>query len=176
MATLSIVRLQEERKAWRRDPVFGFWARPTRGPNGVLDLKMWECGIPGKEGTMWEGGLMKLTMIFPEEYPAKPPKCKFTPPLYHPNIYPSGTVCLSILNEEEAWKPALTVRQILLGIQDLLDNPNPESPAQAEAYQTFKQNKVEYEKKVRKWVRENAMELSDGSFRPPARTTTTEVL
>ncbi|KAK8049978.1 ubiquitin-conjugating enzyme E [Apiospora phragmitis] len=89
-----------------------------------------ECGIPGKDKTLWEGGLFKMTMTFPEEYPTKPPKCKFTPPLFHPNVYPSGTVCLSILNEEEGWKPAITVKQIALGVQDLLDNPNPESPAQ----------------------------------------------
>jgi len=44
----------------------------------------------------------------------------FKPVLPHPNIYPSGTVCLSILNEEEDWKPNITVKQILLGIQKLL--------------------------------------------------------
>ena len=80
---------------------------------------------------------------------------KFTQPLFHPNVYPSGTVCLSILNEDEGWKPAITVKQIALGIQDLLDNPNPESPAQAEAYNLFKRDKVEYEKRVRRTVREN---------------------
>ena len=40
-------------------------------------------------------------MEFSEDYPNKPPKCKFAPVLFHPNIYPSGTVCLSILNEDE---------------------------------------------------------------------------
>ena len=33
---------------------------------GVMDLKTWECGIPGKAGTIWEGGLFKLTMTFPD--------------------------------------------------------------------------------------------------------------
>ncbi len=41
----------------------------------------------------------------------------FTPVIFHPNIYPSGTVCLSILSEDKDWKPAITVKQILLGIQ-----------------------------------------------------------
>src|ERR1700678_1919448 len=64
------------------------------------------------------------------DYPSKPPKCeqpyfpltslpsfpqkntgKFTPPLSHPNVYPSGTVCLSILDEEKSWKPAITIKQ-----------------------------------------------------------------
>lgn len=31
-----------------------------------MDLKVWECGIPGKEKTMWEGGMFKMTMTFPD--------------------------------------------------------------------------------------------------------------
>lgn len=37
----------------------------------------WEAGIPGKEGTDWEGGVFKVTMEFSEDYPSKPPKCTF---------------------------------------------------------------------------------------------------
>ena len=37
---------------------------------------------------------------------------KFVPPLVHPNVYPSGTVCLSILDEEKSWKPAITIKQV----------------------------------------------------------------
>ncbi|KAF5386883.1 hypothetical protein D9615_001599 [Tricholomella constricta] len=70
---------------------------------------------------------------------------KFTPPLFHPNVYPSGTVCLSILDEEKSWKPAITIKQILLGIQDLLDDPNVNDPAQSDAYTMFKNDKVAYE-------------------------------
>lgn len=36
----------------------------------------WEAGIPGKAGTSWEGGLFKLTLDFPPEFPTKPPKCE----------------------------------------------------------------------------------------------------
>ncbi len=64
------------RKQWRRDHPFGFFAKPVRGATGVLDLKNWEVGIPGKEKTIWEGGLFKLTLTFPDEYPTKPPKCE----------------------------------------------------------------------------------------------------
>jgi ubiquitin-conjugating enzyme E2 I len=159
-----------------------------RGANGMMDLKKWECGVPGKEKTIWEGGLFKLEVTFPDEYPTKPPKCtqnpisftslppqqpllslqnqkirnanplhsgKFVPPLFHPNVYPSGTVCLSILNEEEGWKPAITIKEILLGIQSLLDEPNPDSPAQADAFNLFKKDRAAYEKKVKNIVKEN---------------------
>lgn len=50
--------------------------------------------------TDWEGGFYPLTMHFSEDYPSKPPKCKFPQGFFHPNVYPSGTVCLSILNED----------------------------------------------------------------------------
>jgi len=80
---------------------------------------------------------------------------KFVPPLFHPNVYPSGTICLSILNEEEGWRPAITIKQILMGIQDLLDEPNPDSPAQSEAYNLFMKSKAEYQRRVKAEARKN---------------------
>jgi len=59
-------RLKINRKQWRKDHPFGFWARPQRNAQGLLDLKLWECGIPGKEKTIWGGGTFKLHVIFPE--------------------------------------------------------------------------------------------------------------
>ena len=81
-------------------------------------------------------------MIFKDDFPSTPPKCRFEPPLFHPNVYPSGTVCLSLLDEGKDWKPAITIKQLLLGIQDLLDAPNQEDPAQADAFQVYVQNKL----------------------------------
>lgn len=80
------------------------------------------------------------------------------PPLFHPNVYPSGTICLSILNEDDGWRPAITIKQLLLGVQELLDNPNPNSPAQREAIEVFLSNKAEYRKRVRAQALKNAPE------------------
>ena len=85
---------------------------------------------------------------------------KFVPPLFHPNVYPSGTICLSILNEEEGWRPAITLKQVLIGIQDLLDDPNPSSPAQSEAYNLFINNKAEYKRRVQLEARKNTPDSS----------------
>ncbi|OON19004.1 ubiquitin--protein ligase [Opisthorchis viverrini] len=163
--SISLKRLAEERKAWRKDHPFGFVAKPDKNPDGSLDLMTWTCSIPGKKGvsvlffavahpsryqTLWEGGLFNLRMYFKPEYPTTPPKCKFEPPLFHPNVFPSGTVCLSLLDEEKHWRPAVTIKQILLGIQDLLDSPNPKDPAQADAYTLFIQNRKEYDARIKK--------------------------
>jgi ubiquitin-conjugating enzyme E2 I len=53
-------------KQWRRDHPFGFYAKPQRTTQGAFDLKRWDCGIPGKPKTLWEGGLFKLEVIFPD--------------------------------------------------------------------------------------------------------------
>ncbi|KAJ1728830.1 SUMO conjugating enzyme Hus5 [Coemansia biformis] len=149
MSGISLSRLMEERKQWRKDHPHGFHARPQKTPSGELDLMRWECGIPGKEGTPWEKGLYKCMLLFTPDYPGLPPKCQFTPPLFHPNVFPSGTVCLSILNADKDWKPSITIKQILLGVQSLLDEPNDSDPAQTEAYHMFRRDIVAYERKVR---------------------------
>ncbi|AAQ15703.1 ubiquitin-conjugating enzyme E2, putative [Trypanosoma equiperdum] len=190
MSGLSLAqsRLREERKAWRKERPFGFWAKPreiksvqhqqpnnvltalakssaapqthqgsgssqTAGDNsGGLDLLEWEAGIPGKPGTPFEGGEFRLFLHFSEDYPTKPPKCVFNPVLFHPNVYPSGTVCLSILNEEKDWRPSITIKQILLAIQELLDNPNINDPAQEEPFRVYTRDRQEYEERVRQEV------------------------
>ena len=43
------------------------------------------------------------------------PAGRFTPPLFHPNVYPSGTVCLSILDADKGWRPSITVKQVSNG-------------------------------------------------------------
>ena len=41
------------------------------------------------------------------------------------------------------------------GIQDLLDNPNPKSPAQREAYEMYVSNRAEYRRRVKEEARKN---------------------
>ncbi|KAJ4905201.1 SUMO-conjugating enzyme SCE1 [Raphanus sativus] len=52
------------------------------------------------------------------------------------------------------WRPAITVKQILVGIQDLLDEPNPNDPAQTEGYQLFVQDKNEYKRRVKQQAKQ----------------------
>uniref|UniRef100_G3NZ66 UBC core domain-containing protein n=1 Tax=Gasterosteus aculeatus aculeatus TaxID=481459 RepID=G3NZ66_GASAC len=139
MSGIALSRLSQERKAWRKDHPFGFVAVPTKNPDGTMNLMNWECAIPGKKGTLWEGGLYKLRMLFKDDYPSSPPKCKFEPPIFHPNVYPSGTVCLSILEEDKDWRPRLphTRISIIVQIKQLIYKPNDNA------------NRMDYEKRVR---------------------------
>ncbi|XP_073001855.1 SUMO-conjugating enzyme SCE1-like [Typha latifolia] len=139
-------RLAEERKAWRKDHPFGFVATPETS-SGSINLMVWHCRIPGKKGTDWEGGYYPLSVHFDEDYPSKPPKCNFPPGFFHPNVFPSGQVCLSILSR--GWSPAITVKQILVGVQELLDNPNPNDPAFSDCIKVYRENIDEYKRRIR---------------------------
>ncbi|KAF2071991.1 hypothetical protein CYY_006704 [Polysphondylium violaceum] len=146
MSGLALGRLTEERKTWRKDHPFGFNAKPATNKDGSMNLFLWNCSIPGKEGTAWQGGLYPVTIHFSEDYPSKSPLCSFPGKFFHPNVFENGQICLSILGND--WKPSISVKQILLGIQDLLDTPNPNSPAQTYAYELFVKQKDKYRTKV----------------------------
>ena len=57
----------------------------------------------GPADTLYEGGMFKAQLIFTDDFPNKPPKMKFITPIYHPNVYADGRVCISILHEPGGW-------------------------------------------------------------------------
>jgi len=113
----------------------------SAGPNNN-DLFNWEATIIGPTETPYEGGIFKLKILFPADYPFKPPKITFETRIYHPNINANGGICLDILKDQ--WSPALNITKVLLSICSLLDEPNPDDPLMPEIAQLFKSNKAEF--------------------------------
>ena len=60
---------------------------------------------------------------------------------------------LSVAPRATSFAPSTRGR--VAGIQDLLDTPNPNSPAQSDAYQLFIQDKAEYKRRVRQEAAKN---------------------
>ncbi|KAL2891092.1 Ubiquitin-conjugating enzyme E2-18 kDa [Ceratocystis lukuohia] len=79
-------------------------------------------------------------------------------------VYSSGLVCISILHApgddpnhyehaSERWSPIQSVEKILISVMSMLAEPNDESPANVEAAKMWRENRPEYEEKVRQSVR-----------------------
>jgi ubiquitin-conjugating enzyme E2 D/E len=115
----------------------------------------WEGIIMGPADSPFAGGIFKLDITFPTDYPFKCPKIYFLTKIYHPNINSSGGICLDILKDQ--WSPALTITKVLLSILSLLTDPNPDDPLVPEIARQYKLNRSEYEETARDWTYKYAL-------------------
>eukprot|EP00708_Paratrimastix_pyriformis_P006508 GAFH01005825.1.p2 GENE.GAFH01005825.1~~GAFH01005825.1.p2 ORF type:complete len:115 (-),score=7.21 GAFH01005825.1:91-435(-) len=104
--------------------------------------------IVGPRDTAWEGGLFQLRITFTDRYPEQPPQIRFVTEIFHPNVFPSGHICLDVI--QQMWSPIFTVNSILVSIQSLLTDPNPSSPANPQAAQLYLSDREEYNRRVRR--------------------------
>lgn len=127
------------------------------------NLHEWKVYIEGPKETFYEGGIFQLAMKFPTDYPMSPPTVTFISDFWHPNVYPDGKVCISILHPpgvdemsgelpEERWLPTQTVTTILLSIISLLSAPNTSSPANVDASVEWRKNPSSYKDRCRNLV------------------------
>jgi ubiquitin-conjugating enzyme E2 G1 len=58
----------------------------------------WNVFIQGESDTLYEGGYYSASLEFTADYPNQPPEMRFRTEMWHPNIYPDGKVCISILH------------------------------------------------------------------------------
>ena len=87
--------------------------------------------IEGPPGTPYQGGQFKVKLVLSKDYPTSPPKGFFLTKIFHPNVGPSGEICVNTLKKD--WKPDMGIRHILMVIKCLLIVPNPESALNEEA-------------------------------------------
>lgn len=112
--------------------------------------------VTGPEDSPFEGGLFKLELFLPEDYPMSAPKVRFITKIYHPNIDRLGRICLDILKDK--WSPALQIRTVLLSIQALLSAPNPDDPLANDVAELWKVNEIEAIRNAKEWTRMYATE------------------
>lgn len=150
-------------KRLQNDPPQGVQAAPL--DNNVM---AWQAVIFGPDETPWEGGTFKLLLEFTEDYPNKPPCVRFLSKIFHPNVYADGKICLDILQNQ--WSPIYDIAAILTSIQSLLSDPNPASPANAEASQLFERDRREYNRRVKivveeSWLDDANADETDGALK-----------
>ncbi|KAI8849874.1 ubiquitin-conjugating enzyme/RWD-like protein [Chytridium lagenaria] len=147
----ALKRLMTEYKELTINPPDGI----TAGPVSEDDFFLWEALIAGPDDTPYE-----------VDYPLSPPVMKFTSPIFHPNVYPDGTVCISILHPpgddpnmyehaSERWSPVQSIEKILLSVVSMLAEPNDESGANLEASKLWRVDRKRFNDIVRRQVEES---------------------
>lgn len=137
----------------------------------------WRLVLEGPPGSFYEGGYFPCKLEFPKEFPNLPPVMTFlTPDMWHPNIYADGKVCISILhkpehdamNEQELlsekWRPILGIEAIIVSVQSMLSEPNINSPANIDASVQYKNDPVQFKRKVKNLVRKSVEQLMNGEI------------
>ena len=114
------------------------------------NISKWTAIIKGPPDTPFEKGEFEIELRFGNDYPVKPPSVKFITPMFHPNIYKDGKICVDILQGE--WSPVQNIRTILVSLRSLLMDPNPNSPANREAANLLRSDINLYNERVRNLI------------------------
>lgn len=141
------------------DPVEGFTVELA----DESDMFEWKVWIEGPKDTSYDGGIFQLSLKFPKDYPMSPPELRFVSEFWHPNVFPNGKVCLSILHPPgedamsgelpaERWLPTQSVTTIILSLLSVLNDPNCASPANVDASVEWRNNREAYKTRCRKLV------------------------
>lgn len=110
----------------------------------------------GPKESCYEGGIWKIHVTLPENYPYKSPSIGFCNTCYHPNIdESSGSVCLDVINQ--SWSPMFALNNIFdVFLPQLLMYPNPSDPLNGDAAGLLLQDKDAYYKRVKDYVKRYA--------------------
>ena len=145
---MAVKRLMQEFKELVSNPTEGVVA----GPAGEDSFFEWEAMVLGPGDTPFADGCFSARLTFPPDYPLNPPKMRFTTPLFHPNVYKNGEVCISILHppgddkfgyekSSERWSPVQSVEKILMSVISMLAEPNADSPANVDAAKMWRDDR-----------------------------------
>ncbi|KAL9055955.1 MAG: hypothetical protein Q9162_003251 [Coniocarpon cinnabarinum] len=127
--------------------------------------------------SQYYGGYFKAKMTFPKNYPYSPPDFQFLRPMFHPNVYEDGRLCISILHPpgedemsgelaSERWSPVQSVESVLLSILSLLDDPEVNSPANVDAGVMLRKQPEEFKGRVKKDRDESKQDIPEGYEMP----------
>jgi len=137
LSPLVLNRLARELRGAMSNPQTGFKIVVNEA-----DLADVQCDIEGPASTPYEGGMFRCKLVIGVEFPAAPPRGVFLTKIFHPNVSPSGEICVNTLKKD--WNPELGLMDILQTIRCLLIVPFPESALNEEASRLFIESYDEY--------------------------------
>lgn len=118
------------------------------------DLYEWEAMVKGPESSPYAGGVFKVDIKMPTDYPHKAPTIKFVTKTYHPNVSESGDICMGLL--KDGWSGAIKLERVLKELHALLANPNPDDPLDPAIAAEFVNDIATFNRKAGEWVQQYA--------------------
>ena len=91
-SSASNLRLMSDLKTMKQSPPEGVSASPLGDDN----LHVWGGTIFGTDDTPWEGGIFAMRLTFPEQYPDKPPRVRFTSEMVREQMHVLGMCMLHV--------------------------------------------------------------------------------
>lgn len=121
------------------------------------DLFKWNVVFQGPTAcdSPYEDGTFLVKILFPADYPWKPPQVFFSTKILHPNISKKGEVCTKSFSE--GWVPKNTILSTVIPfIQTLLLEPDSGNPMDPEAAELLTSDPSLFKKKAREWTKKYA--------------------
>ncbi|CAK9437788.1 uncharacterized protein LODBEIA_P21660 [Lodderomyces beijingensis] len=106
----------------------------------------------------YRGGKFQFKIEITANFPIEPPRIKCINKIYHPNIDLAGNICLNILRED--WSPVLSLNSVLIGLNFLFLEPNPNDPLNKEAANMLVKDRKQFERNVNSSMRGGYIESS----------------
>ena len=121
--------------------------------NDITDI---QADIEGPEATPYEGGIFRVTIKIPPNFPTIAPKGIFLTKIFHPNISEQGEICVNTLKRD--WDPKKwSLRDLFQVIKCLLIVPFPQSALNEEAGKLFMEDYEQFSKIAKMFTSIHAM-------------------
>ncbi|XP_004536578.1 ubiquitin-conjugating enzyme E2 J2-like [Ceratitis capitata] len=115
----AIARMKQDYMRLKRDPLPYISAEPL--PNNILE---WHYVVKGPANTPYHGGYYHGTLLFPREFPFKPPSIYMLTP--NGRFKTNTRLCLSISDfHPDTWNPTWCVGTILTGLLSFMLETTP---------------------------------------------------
>jgi ubiquitin-protein ligase len=153
MSNAVIRRLENEKRGLTNNPIPSVeisWPQH--------DLLHWRILIQGPSDSYYDGDVFEVSLDLSNPWPNQAPRIEMLTPIVHPNIARSA-ICMDILRSDP-YNKALTIRDIIEGIINLLKHPNAKLMLDTKVGTLMEQSEQLFKEEVRKQVTKNILARS----------------